>query len=100
MSTVALGRDTHTGDGESEWAKLDGENFPNSGTPTEGVTYYFATVDWVQSVSLQFWLQARKKKGRNTMKNNINETLSKLTEAEYTELMDMLHPKADTEANE
>ena len=32
-------------DGESEWAKLDGENFPNSGTPTEGVTYYFATVD-------------------------------------------------------
>ena len=32
-------------DGESEWAKLDGSNFPNSGTPTEGVTYYFATVD-------------------------------------------------------
>ena len=32
-------------DGEPEWAKLDGENFPNSGTPTEGVTYYFATVD-------------------------------------------------------
>ena len=29
-------------DGESEWAKLDGSNFPNSGTPTEGVTYYFA----------------------------------------------------------
>ena len=32
-------------DGESEWAKLDGSNFPNSGTPTEGVTYYFATVN-------------------------------------------------------
>ena len=32
-------------DGESEWAKLDGSNFPNSGTPREGVTYYFATVD-------------------------------------------------------
>ena len=32
-------------DGESEWAKLDGSNFPNSGTPTEGATYYFATVD-------------------------------------------------------
>ena len=32
-------------DGESEWAKLDGSNFPNSGTPIEGVTYYFATVD-------------------------------------------------------
>ena len=32
-------------DGESEWAKLDGQNFPNRGTPTEGVTYYFATVD-------------------------------------------------------
>ena len=32
-------------DGESEWAKLDGSNFPNGGTPTEGVTYYFATVD-------------------------------------------------------
>ena len=32
-------------DGESEWAKLDGSNFPNSGTPTEGVTYYFTTVD-------------------------------------------------------
>ena len=32
-------------DGESEWAKLDGSNFPNSGTPTEGVTYYFATID-------------------------------------------------------
>ena len=32
-------------DGESEWAKLDGSNFPNSGTPTEDVTYYFATVD-------------------------------------------------------
>ena len=30
--------------GESEWAKLDGSNFPNGGTPTEGVTYYFATV--------------------------------------------------------
>ena len=30
--------------GESEWAKLDGSNFPNSGTPTEGVTYYFKTV--------------------------------------------------------
>ena len=29
-------------DGESEWAKLDGSNFPNRGTPTEGVTYYFA----------------------------------------------------------
>ena len=34
------------------------------------------------------------------MKNNINETLSKLTEAEYTELMDMLHPKTETDANE
>ena len=32
-------------DKQSEWAKLDGSNFPNSGTPTEGVTYYFATVD-------------------------------------------------------
>ena len=32
-------------DNQSEWAKLDGSNFPNSGTPTEGVTYYFATVD-------------------------------------------------------
>ena len=32
-------------DGESEWAKLDGSNFPNGGTPIEGVTYYFATVD-------------------------------------------------------
>ena len=32
-------------DGESEWANLDGSNFPNNGTPTEGVTYYFATVD-------------------------------------------------------
>ena len=32
-------------DKESEWAKLDGSNFPNNGTPTEGVTYYFATVD-------------------------------------------------------
>ena len=32
-------------DGESEWAKLDGSNFPNGGTPTEGVTYYFATFD-------------------------------------------------------
>lgn len=31
-------------DGESEWAKLDGSNFPNNGTPTQGVTYYFATV--------------------------------------------------------
>ena len=31
-------------DRESEWAKLDGSNFPNGGTPTEGVTYYFATV--------------------------------------------------------
>ena len=31
-------------DGETEWAKLDGSNFPNSGTPTEGVTYYFATI--------------------------------------------------------
>ena len=29
-------------DGESEWAKLNGSNFPNSGTPIEGVTYYFA----------------------------------------------------------
>ena len=28
-------------DGESEWAQLDGSNFPNSGTPTEGKTYYF-----------------------------------------------------------
>ena len=28
-------------DGESEWAKLDGSNFPNSGTPTEGKIYYF-----------------------------------------------------------
>ena len=27
-----------------EWAKLDGSNFPNSGTPTEGITYYFKTV--------------------------------------------------------
>lgn len=32
-------------DGESEWAKLDGSNFPNSGTPTKGTTYYFATSD-------------------------------------------------------
>ena len=32
-------------DNQSEWAKLNGSNFPNSGTPTEGVTYYFATVD-------------------------------------------------------
>ena len=31
-------------DGESEWAKLDGSNFPNSGTPTAGKTYYFKTV--------------------------------------------------------
>ena len=31
-------------DSQSEWAKLDGSNFPNSGTPTEGVTYYFETV--------------------------------------------------------
>ena len=31
-------------DGESEWAKLDGSNFPNSGTPTDGKTYYFKTV--------------------------------------------------------
>ena len=31
-------------DKKSEWAKLDGSNFPNNGTPTEGVTYYFATV--------------------------------------------------------
>ena len=31
-------------DGESEWAKLDGSNFPNSGTPTSGTTYYFKTV--------------------------------------------------------
>ena len=32
-------------DNQSEWAKLDGSNFPNSGTPRQGVTYYFATVD-------------------------------------------------------
>ena len=32
-------------DGESEWAKLDGSNLPNSGTPTERTTYYFATSD-------------------------------------------------------
>ena len=32
-------------DGETEWAKLDGVNFPNSGTPTEGTTYYFKTLD-------------------------------------------------------
>ena len=32
-------------DGEPEWAKLDGVNFPNSGTPTEGTTYYFKTLD-------------------------------------------------------
>lgn len=32
-------------DGESEWAKLDGSNFPNNGTPTKGVKYYFATVN-------------------------------------------------------
>ena len=31
-------------DNQSEWAKLDGSNFPNSGTPTEGKTYYFKTV--------------------------------------------------------
>ena len=31
-------------DGESEWAKLDGSNFPNSGTPTDSTTYYFKTV--------------------------------------------------------
>ena len=31
-------------DGESEWAKLDGSNFPNNGTPTGGTTYYFKTV--------------------------------------------------------
>ena len=31
-------------DGESEWAKLDGSNFPNSGTPHEHWTYYFKTV--------------------------------------------------------
>ena len=31
-------------DGESEWAKLDGSNFPNGGTPTDGKTYYFKTV--------------------------------------------------------
>ncbi len=31
-------------DGESEWAKLDGSNFPNNGTPTDGKTYYFKTV--------------------------------------------------------
>ena len=31
-------------DGESEWAKLDGSNFPNNGTPTAGKTYYFKTV--------------------------------------------------------
>ena len=31
--------------GEPEWAKLDGVNFPNSGTPTEGTTYYFKTLD-------------------------------------------------------
>ena len=31
-------------DSESEWAKLDGSNFPNSGTPTDGKTYYFKTV--------------------------------------------------------
>ena len=28
-------------DGESTWAQLDTANFPNSGTPTEGTTYYF-----------------------------------------------------------
>ena len=43
-STYCLGM-FGSDDGESEWAKLDGSNFPNSGTPTEGVTYYFATVD-------------------------------------------------------
>ena len=31
-------------DGESEWTKLDGLNFPNSGTPTDGTTYYFKKV--------------------------------------------------------
>lgn len=31
-------------DGESEWAKLDGSNFPNNGTPTADKTYYFKTV--------------------------------------------------------
>lgn len=31
-------------DGLSEWAKLDGSNFPNNGTPTDGITYYFKTV--------------------------------------------------------
>ena len=31
-------------DGQSEWAKLDGSNFPNNGTPTDGITYYFKTV--------------------------------------------------------
>ena len=31
-------------DNQSEWAKLDGSNFPNSGTPTDGKTYYFNTV--------------------------------------------------------
>ena len=31
-------------DGQSEWAKLDGSNFPNGGTPTDGTTYYFKTV--------------------------------------------------------
>ena len=27
-------------DNQSEWAKLDGSNFPNGGTPRQGVTYY------------------------------------------------------------
>ena len=31
-------------DKQSEWAKLDGSNFPNNGTPTAGKTYYFKTV--------------------------------------------------------
>ena len=31
-------------DSEPEWAKLDGSNFPNNGTPTDGKTYYFKTV--------------------------------------------------------
>lgn len=31
-------------DGASEWAKLDGSNFPNNGTPTDDTTYYFKTV--------------------------------------------------------
>ena len=28
---------------ELEWAKLDGSNFPNNGTPTDGKTYYLKT---------------------------------------------------------